>query len=222
MVLTDAFFRTFFVKAADYGTAFVLTVDGSQYLVTAKHLFDETEAPAAISVFIANQWKNLALQFIGLGRGEVDVAVFACPKELESSEFKLTPTQGEFTMGQEVHFLGFPYKLWGDVGAFLDGMPCAFVKGGTLSFFDFHGNKALYVDAINNEGFSGGPLVFSPPSRPTEMLVAGVVSKFRVEREPVLDESGQKTGMHVPYNTGLLVAYGMAHVIGIVRRQGSA
>lgn len=72
-------------------------------------------------------------------------------------------------------------------------------------------------DAINNEGFSGGPLFFYPLGKPTELRVAGVVSKFRVEHEAALDEHGNATTMTVPYNTGFLVAYGIKHALDLIQ-----
>lgn len=217
MIRTDAFFRTFFVKAGAYGTAFVVSVDGAQLLVTAKHLFESGSARWMLSVFKGGKWESLSLSLVGLGAGEVDIAVFQCPAELQSNEFSLIPAQGDFALGQDVYFLGFPYKLYGNLGSFLDGLPCAFVKKGTLSFFDTRGRQELFIDAISNEGFSGGPVLFFPPSRPNEMRVAGVVSKFREEREAVVSGDGERTEMHVPYNTGILVAYGMKHVLEIAR-----
>ncbi|MEB2026433.1 hypothetical protein VDR74_16140, partial [Xanthomonas campestris pv. campestris] len=72
------------------------------------------------------------------------------------------------------------------------------------------------VNAINNEGFSGGPLFFYPAGKPEEVRVAGVVSKFRVEYENVIDENGEPTGMTVPYNTGFLIAYGSKYILSII------
>ena len=217
MVFLDAYFRTFFIKAVQYGTAFTINFEGSEYLITAKHLVDTTASAFNIRVFQNNAWVELYVSVLGHGKGDVDISVFSIPSQLSSTEFTLTPAVREFALGQDVFFLGFPYKMWGDLGSFLDGRPCAFIKRGTLSFYDKKENNVLYVDAINNEGFSGGPLLFYPPGRPRDLRVAGVVSKFKVEHEAVLDEQGEATEMRVPYNTGFLVAYGMTHVIEIIR-----
>lgn len=129
---------------------------------------------------------------------------------------------GEITLGHEVYFLGFPYKMWGDVGKFMGGLPCPFAKKGMLSSLSLGKPQVLYVDAINNEGFSGGPLFFYPMGRPNELRIAGVVSKFRVEEEPVLAADGSPTGMRVQYNTGFLVAYSINHVLEIIRAKHKA
>jgi hypothetical protein len=218
MVYLDAYFRTFFIKAVQYGTAFTINFEGNEYLITAKHLIDATASSFNIQVFHNNAWTELCVSVLGHGNGDADISVLSVPSQLTSTEFTLTPALGEFSLGQDVFFLGFPYKMWGNVGSFLDGRPCAFIKRGTLSFFDSTGNQELYVDAINNEGFSGGPILFYPPGRPRDLRVAGVVSKFRIEHETVLDGEGEVTEMKVPYNTGFLVTYGMKHVIEIIRR----
>jgi len=38
MLPTNIFYRTFFVRAGQYGTAFTLDVDGQEFLITAAHL----------------------------------------------------------------------------------------------------------------------------------------------------------------------------------------
>jgi len=123
----------------------------------------------------------------------------------------------ELALGEDMFFLGFPFKMWGDIGAFMGGFPCPFAKKGTLSSLGVGSPQVLYVDAINNEGFSGGPLFFYPMSKPKELRIAGVVSKFRIEHEPVIDEYGDPTKMTVPYNTGFLVAYSINHAIELIR-----
>lgn len=79
----------------------------------------------------------------------------------------------------------------------------------------------LYVDAINNEGFSGGPLYFFRNGDLNDPRIAGVVSKFKIEREVVLDAEGQSTGMSVPYNTGFLVAYDIQQALNLILQRAA-
>jgi len=57
--------RVFFIKAGKYGTAFTIDVEGAEYLVTAKHLFDQaaekfpTAAYAVLDLSI-DRWADLA------------------------------------------------------------------------------------------------------------------------------------------------------------------
>jgi hypothetical protein len=120
-------------------------------------------------------------------------------------------------LGQDVFFIGFPYKMWVDYGPNVGGQAGAFLKKGTLSACMPGPPKALYVDAINNEGFSGAPLYYFRNGNIQDPYIAGVVSKYKIEHEYVLDESGEVTDMKVAYNTGFLIAYDIAHAIELAR-----
>ncbi|UXV17252.1 serine protease [Pseudomonas fluorescens] len=221
MILTNILYRTFFIKAAQYGTAFTIEVEDAEYLVTARHLLNLNDSEPVIRIFRENKWLEVKAKLIGHGRGEIDISVLKLTNRLTDVEFVVTPSMGEIELGQDVYFLGFPYKMWGDVGSFMSGLPLPFAKKGTLSSVSVTKPQMMYVDAINNEGFSGGPLFFYPIGNPNELRIAGVVSKFRVEYESVLDEEGELTLMTVPYNTGFLVAYGISHVLEIIRARSN-
>jgi hypothetical protein len=105
-----------------------------------------------------------------------------------------------------------------NAGELMYGRPMPFVKKGTLSagWDPDDSVKRLYVDAINNEGFSGGPLVFKEHTS-GKLKVAAVVSKYKTEPEPVLDKDGEETGMTVEYNTGFLIAYSIKHALDLIK-----
>ena len=48
--------RVFFIHAAKYGTAFTIDVEGVEYLVMAKHLFDESATNEEVRLFRNNKW----------------------------------------------------------------------------------------------------------------------------------------------------------------------
>jgi hypothetical protein len=221
MVLSNILYRTFFIKAEQYGTAFTLEVDGSEYLITARHLVDTTKSSFNLRLFLHEKWHDIPVQVVGHGKGEIDISVLKLPFQLtKAGEIQVFPTIANLALGQDIYFLGFPYKMWGNVGAAMGGMPCAFAKKGTVSSLGWCEPQVLYVDAINNEGFSGGPLFFYPLGQPTKVHLAGVVSKFKIEFEPVIDAHGGETGMTISYNTGFLVAYGSKHVLEIISAAG--
>jgi len=222
MILTNVLYRTFFIRAAQYGTAFTIEVEGAEYLVTARHLLVANASRFELQIFRDKKWVSLWAEVVGHGRGDIDVSVLRVDSRLTDLEFVVTPSMGQLTLGHDVYFLGFPYKMSGDIGAFMGGLPCPFAKKGTLSCLSVEKPQVLYVDAINNEGFSGGPLFFYPLESPSELRIAGVVSKFRVEQEAVLDEHGNPTKMTVPYNTGFLVAYSINHVLELIRSPTNA
>ncbi|MCI4569495.1 serine protease [Lysobacter sp. CFH 32150] len=216
MVPSNILYRTFFIKAEEYGTAFTVDVEGQEYLVTARHLLDQTKNQLSIQLFQNERWRTVSALVVGHARGEVDISVLQLQERLTHPEFLVNPTIAGIVLGQDVHFVGFPYKMWSNVGALMGGLPCAYVKKGTVSAFQNSDPQILHIDAINNEGFSGGPLFFYPPGQPREIRIAGVVSKFKVEYEDVLDAKWEANGMKVPYNTGFLVAYGSKYILSLI------
>ncbi|MCM2284612.1 MAG: serine protease [Desulfobacula sp.] len=221
MILSNILYRTYFIKAEQYGTAFALDVDGVEYVVTARHLLDASKNGFLLKLFLKEQWHDLPAIVVGHGRGEIDISVLKIPIALAGPTVPVNPTVAELILGQDMYFLGFPYKMWSDGCGIMGGRPIAFAKKGTASSIGFGDPQVIHVDAINNEGFSGGPLFFYPAGKPTEVRVAGVVSKYRIENEIVVDGKGNRTDMSVPYNTGFLIAYGIKHAIDIIKRSVS-
>lgn len=216
MVTNHILLRTFFIKGTRYGTAFAIDIDGEEYLVTAKHLLDTATDRTNIKLFHSEKWCDLDAKVIGHGRGEVDISVLQLDQRLAEPNSSVTAKIDGLYVGQEVFFLGFPYKMWSNVGPLMGGLPCAYAKKGMVSAFQINDPQVIHVDAINNEGFSGGPLFFSTFGNPSEIRIAGVVSKFRVEYEKVIDARGEETEMTVAYNTGFLVAYGTKYISEII------
>lgn len=216
MVPTNILYRTFFIRAAEYGTAFAVDVGESQYLVTARHLIPESGSETELQVLYNRQWLKGQVRVVGRGRGDLDIAVLQASSRFTPKELEVPLGFGEIALGQDVFFLGFPYKLWTDYGELSAGLPGPFVKKGTLSAGSFEFPKTLHVDAINNEGFSGGPLYFFKGSNSQNACVAAIVSKYRTEYATVVNESYADTGLRVAYNTGFLIAYDIKHALAII------
>jgi hypothetical protein len=220
MITANIYNRVFFIKASQYGTAFTIEVDDREYLVSARHLFESPGETKSIKLMYDKRWLDVPVELVGACRGEIDITVFASALSLTPKEFEVPPTSAGATLGQDVYFAGFPYKMWTNLGSVMTNRPAPFIKKGTLSSaFDFSdGIRRIYVDAINNEGFSGAPLVFSKVGRPmNELSFLGVVSGFKTEYEPVLCQDGEPNGMTVAYNTGFLLAYGIEHAVDLIR-----
>lgn len=218
MITSNVYHRVFFIRAAQYGTAFTLDVDGRQYLVSAKHVIQGEDGMPPVTFFHDGTWKPLPVNLVGAAPGEIDVVVLASEIRL-SPPLPLEPSIEGIIFGQDVFFVGFPYKMWTNAGSALAGRPCPFIKKGTLSstFDRGDGISRLFVDATNNAGFSGGPLVYSRPNQ-FDYRVAGVVSGFKIEYEPVIDQDGEETGLQVAYNTGFLLAYHIGYAVDLIRR----
>lgn len=214
MLTFNVFDRVFFVRSAEYGTAFTIDVNDKQYLVSARHVVDDH---SNIHIFHEQVWKRCPCNLVGTGEGEIDVVVLA-PNFQLSPAHELDPS-GHFYLGQDAFFVGFPFRMWSEGGDVMQGRPLPFVKKGTVSAGPDPNDdvKRIYVDALNNEGFSGGPLLASDPNT-TSYRAIGVVSKFRIEYEDVIDEEDKHTGLRVAYNPGFLVAYHILHVLDLIKK----
>ena len=83
MVSENVIQRTFNIRRGEsQGTAFTIDRAGRQYLVTARHVVESIVPGENISVWHEEQWKALDVNVVGVGEGEVDVAVLAPPFQI--------------------------------------------------------------------------------------------------------------------------------------------
>jgi hypothetical protein len=184
------------------GTAFTLEVNGKEYLVTARHLLNESCDQHSVKLFRDSKWVELEIRGLEFAGGNMDIAVLRVAERLTPEGLELQPTEAELVLGQDVLILGFPDHMYEDVGLHMRGLPCPLVKRGVASNLGMGDPQELLVDLLSNLGFSCGPVVFSPMNRPSVFRVAGVISGFKTYREPFMDSSGADTGMYVELNTG--------------------
>ena len=225
MITTNVLSRVFHIKWRDStGTAFAIDHASKQYLVTARHVVKGIDSGDSIRVFHEEQWKHLAVDVVGIGDGDADVAVLSCPIRISPS-LDLTASQAKLIYGQQVFFLGYPYRMDSGGEKINRGLPLPFVKSGIVSAFEFGDVSKIYLDAHVNPGFSGGPVVFAPMGgSATDLRVAGVVAHYPTPLQPVVDQNrntitdpeGKPAGLYVQENPGILVAIGIRHVIELI------
>jgi hypothetical protein len=169
-----------------------------------------------VELYHANQWKRLDVDLVGHCTGEIDISVLKADIQL-SPTYALPPSECGIVYGQDVYFLGFPYGMQGD-GQLNREFPLPFVKKGILScmMISLSGPNLLYLDAINNPGFSGGPVVFTEGNN-LSYKVAGVVSGYRSASEPIYD-GDRAIPLVYRANTGIVVAYGIKHAMEIIQK----
>lgn len=217
MITANILSRTLFIRAAEYGSAVVITLNGIEFVVTAKHLLP-SDTTTLIKIRSNGTWFDYRTKEIGRAPGEVDIAVLQIDERLVDDDLSAEADMGGLVLGQDVFFVGFPYKLEGPSGFVQGRRPLGYVKKGTVSVLDSHDHPALVIDAINNEGFSGGPIVFAEIGRPAnELKIAAIVSKYRTEQECVIDADGRETGETIQYNTGFLYAYNIRYALDLIR-----
>lgn len=202
------------------GTCFALDVDNRQYLCTARHCM-QSFAGGAIELFQDNQWKTLNVRLVGFGSHGSDVCVLYPRIRLVHSALSLPASPEGFFYGQEGFFLGFPFGMRMDSKNMNMSFPFPFVKRATVSAFNpSHdpGESVLFLDGHNNPGFSGGPVVFNqnPPAQDTWCVVA-IVSGYRFDRAPVLNDLNAPTDQWVAINTGIVLAYNISHALDAIK-----
>lgn len=224
MITTNVIQRTFRIKTPHFtGTAFAIDRDGRQYLVTARHLMKGLKSGDMIDIFHQRDWKRIRIEIVGIGAGEIDIAVFACTSQLAPT-YDLEPTAGGIALGQVVYFLGFPFGLDGGTHEINREFPLPFVKAGVFSAMTFEDPRQIFIDGHNNTGFSGGPVVFyEKEDRSKGLKVAGVVAHYPTPLQPVVDKDGEPIlngeGEPIAYvreNPGITVAFEIRHATELI------
>lgn len=203
------------------GAAFTLTQGDVQYLVTAKHLFDDGASPVVLVAnrHILKQFGHpLPLRFEFLPVPEqADIAVTRLSNPI-TADLDLIPSTGGMIWSQTVWFLGFPHGL--ALETKMDDAPSriAFVKRAVVSGAEeLDGVRRLYLDGHNNSGFSGGPVIgFNSETDATH--VYGVVASYFPEEQPVF--VGPKQEANVLANAGIVIATEISHVMDAIMSSG--
>ena len=214
LITANVIYRVFRLKVGQHsGTGFAVEEDEREYLVTARHLAEPLVGNCHIELFKEGAWSPLEISTVGHGEGDIDISVLALSERLTPE--RPLPLQANSTglvYGQDVYFLGFPYGI-SDLILGDTGCPVPLVKRATVSSLF---GKPYLLDGHNNIGFSGGPVVFRPAGQGV-FQVAAVVSGYRGQAEPVVDEGGQETQFRYTSNTGIIHAYDVNEAISLIR-----
>jgi hypothetical protein len=218
VISQETFRRVFHIRIGNVqGTAFTFEVEGRQYFATAKHLLGKLTDVEAVEFRLAGQWHLSPVKVVGLADGVVDVCVFATDQPaLARRDWVADPTR--YFVSQEVYFLGYPFGLGEPAEG--DTLPNAFVKKGIVAAMQAlpGGHRRLWVDGINNKGFSGGPIVVQTPHvLKDDSHVIGIISGYKNYRLEVEAEGQPPTGLFVRENTGLIEGFGIEHAVGLAR-----
>ena len=220
----DVVARTHRIMVSDgsTGTAFILDVESRQYIVTAKHIVQESTAPLRISW--ENEWRELPVGLVGHCEGETDISVLYTNQNIPKMfypEGSGLSVETDLKLGENILFYGFPHGLSTPLGSGRGHVPL--VKRGIISgFFGSplgSGEESFLIDGHNNPGFSGGPVI---TIRNGEYKVAGVIASYRYSYQKVygVDSSGQidesKAIGYVAENTGVTLAHNIKPALDII------
>jgi len=244
-VTSNVYTRVLYIQAGErVGTAFTMDVDGRQYLITAKHLTIGLKEQDLVNVYSSNKWSPTPVKVLRC-KDPVDIAVLV-PSRILTPSYLLEPISGnrQITIGQDVYFVGFPLGLSMEDKGLNRDYPLGIVKKGVLSAsFNEEGVVIYLLDAFNNPGFSGAPVVYRETPH-ADAYVLGVVSGFPRELSPVMTprelRSGEDTskiepwriiertkghkevlvdtGQLVNLNPGIVICYGIKHAIELIQQ----
>lgn len=216
----QALFRTFMIQVGhERGTAFSIDVDHREYWITAKHIFTGAKTPPygtysqkTATAYLLSQvgagdqgqiqhWIPETFTVIDPGK-DIDILVLVSKDSLLtnlSEDFTLKTDEGGEMLGGECEFLGFPYgggwkARWQQEWKWLP-----FIKRCGLSATISDGDITVWVlDGINNEGFSGGPVLYGTGSAQKVFAVISGYQQEVLDVLPAQTTDGKPTGSGVP------------------------
>ncbi len=211
--------RTFLVRIGnEQGTAFGIDHSGLFYLITARHVAAGLPSPGGmIQIRKKGEWINYPIaKVIYPSSDKVDIAILKTTEKAAQPFGIQCMKDSGATMGQQVWFLGYPF-LEG-LETHTSNVEFPFIKRGTMSAIDSTDPDAIlfYIDGFNNEGFSGGPVVFwSFSERKYEIL--GVVMGYRNDTAKI-NVNGVTANTNILVNSGILVSYSIQHAIDAIEK----
>ena len=218
MVQAEMLNRVFkIVCGSNSGTAFTMECNHSQFLVTARHLFEGLEFPEEGMIELLTEDEKYTLYEVDIKYPadlDVDIAVLRCKDHRQISQAYPNPNTSEgLVFGQDVFFLGFPYdydKLTISFPA--DKRPIPFVRKGCFAGGFKDGHACMFFDGHTSPGFSGGPICYKSNGM---MSVAAVIARCRFKCQAVWDENGQPTGSYVESDVGIVAAYDIKEAVQV-------
>jgi len=212
-VPVEMLMRTILINnGTKYGTAFKIDYQGRIYLVTAKHMVEGLPiTKAKLQMWKENGWQDLpTVRTFFPKSNDVDIAVLETDEKI-AQPYQVTTddSSGGVTFGQQVWFLGYPFQL---MTHFPTGQTIPFMKRGTLSAIDSRDPNAvvIFIDGFNNEGFSGGPVIYWDLSQHKYSLLAVVRGYFADSAMTKIN--GEEVKSQYLVNSGILYGFSTRHI----------
>lgn len=199
------------------GSAFCVNFGGTQTLVTAKHLIKGLQVGDQIKLRHDGSWQPFEVEkFLACPKG-FDVSV-ASLKNFPGDGLSENELDAEVFVGQEATFCGFPLGMEMRDLPESNGWPTCLIKSAMLGGFKQTKAGHIYLfDAMNNVGFSGGPVVINNNGK---LKVTAVVCAYEFDKPiPVQKKSGEKFVDSQDYfvrpNSGFMMAIPIKYVIEV-------
>jgi hypothetical protein len=228
MITNNIISRVFHISINnDIGSSFTIEYKGQQYLISAKHVIESLEYENGdfldIKIFHDKKWKNLKCQAYIHENDDIDIVVLKT-NQVGFGKFPVKLGMEELYLGRDIYFLGFPYGMFSNTEEESEvnfKFPIPFVKKGAFSAI-INSDKvtSIYIDAHNNNGFSGGPVI--TVGKNSDVQIIGVNVSY-IKHNNVLDyeeqdEDGQLYDEKFEYyeNSGIMECHAIHHVFEII------
>lgn len=211
--------RVFELKVeGEVGTAFIVETAKGKFLVTARHLFEKIGFPNTGQLFVSKdgKWEKIDNQIHYHKDSSIDIAVVKTSYFDKMSFDKVKYSSSEMLFSQELFILGYPYGLKTEFYNINRGYPFPFIKKG---IFSGKAKEVIIADCDNNQGFSGGPVVFHEiigQEYSTEISIAGVVHGYFKHTIDVVNNKKENVG-HTYENSGMTIIYPIEFALDIIR-----
>ena len=111
MLTFNVYDRVFEVRWNGFtGTAFTCDIDGRQYLISAKHVFEGVKSSDQIEIHLNSKWEKVDVSVIGESSADSDVVVLATSQPIGANH-PIRLSKGGVILSQNVYFVGFPYGM---------------------------------------------------------------------------------------------------------------
>jgi hypothetical protein len=218
------------------GTIFSIDVDKREYWITAKHILTGAKHPPfgsiadkSVTLRILNpgaqgeQWVSEPFSVIDPGE-DIDIVVLAAPQPILKDPLpSVAMGSPGVLLGGDSEFLGYPSGLGGAWrGIFENGksqwMPL--IKHCTVSAESLADKRIWFLDGINNEGFSGGRVIFLTGLK---QKILGVVSGYYTEPSEVIADvpvppHPKEPKETVNVNSGFFAAFDISYAIDAIQK----
>ena len=225
-ITKDLIQRVFHIGYQDeLGTAFTIEHNNKQYLVSAKHIFEDVEDMKSgqdleVTIFHDKKWKPLLTKLYIHELEHIDIIIFSFSDKYDLSfRYPLKCDLGGNILGQDTYFLGFPYGIFmKDDGSINRKFPIPFVKKATLSAIisDTIDGDIIYLDGHTNKGFSGGPVIFYDYKN-KEVKVAGVMRGY-LKDEKEIEIGDEYEVLKYNENSGIILVQSISHIFEIFEK----
>ncbi len=221
MIPEVAFRRTYAVKCgSNVGTAVLIDLEKSHFLVSAKHVFDEYDSDKSIELLAGHGWQRLSHTLCSRGSSKEvkdDYIVFEIGSKPQNAPALEFHEFDKIFIGQDAFILGYPL-LWPSPlsranNGFLPALAKRAMFSGLVSAGGF--DKLYTLDVMLNKGMSGGPVFARDHQLLGAVGLAGIAVSYYSPAELITGDQNEALSFNA--NTGIAFCIPIGHILSRIR-----